>query len=705
MILVVIGILSCLFIFAMGYSRFLSQQTAMSDRLKKKRQFSSLARALAAISAHKLQFSPQVMDNPAGRRAFPEQSPFLQSLFSYLAQPLDKFDDCRVFALPLDEDATPHFSMLLEPLWQAAGYGEELEENISVIVNKNDFVNCGPAPESYNREKNGHLVIHVLLQIKDSGREVSAIDFTYSCAVRISSTHLPVLSKFSLYIEDMSLSGDAHKFAYNQVSVDELGNLARSRTRAVPLVLNNDDGLNLPVVLGWRDFIEAQRGLVYLGGPGTCYLNLARSDVVAPSSDSGEGFQFFRRDNFDGTYPVLAADHADGRRLLLSRMNLGVSDDPGERSSSFYQVIESGLPGREQVSQGRCRLSSIFRLCGVERKRSPTLVLGNVMSQFLCISLLHDSSGNPANPPVLRNLSYAAPLLPANYYTYEINSDGYADLRDAFALNDSPQSYVDYVKNYSPGVRQRPYNAGLAFAYKQDDPDAVLLFPETEALTALLKSPSAGSRHQIPGTFARVYGDSVDLVSMKKLLKLSDGKVAYRFANVGGESLSQVIGPEMLLSRGRLALQGWISCANGVKIDRRSEYVSGGGIIVENGDIVIEAGLLPSDHREQSIFHLVALNGDIVVRTAPTDEIQAALIAYSDDPQKGRIVLAQPPKQIRGAMAMRHLLLSEREAENFQGTELRYFAPLAALPAEGSRDSGDEELLSFNFSLFPEELQ
>ncbi|MFZ5949523.1 MAG: hypothetical protein ACOYXC_02365 [Candidatus Rifleibacteriota bacterium] len=703
-ILIVVGILLCLFIFALGYSKFLSQQTAMSDKMRKNQGFSSIARALATIAAHKLQFSPQVMDNPGCRRAWPEQSPYLLAIFNYLALPFDEMETVKIFPLPLDEDATPHLSMLIEPLWQAAGYGDNLEESISLVIDRNDFTACGTGLSSYNREKTGYATINVILDVKNQNKIVSSFEFNYSCQIRVTTSHIPVLSKFNLYVEDASISTAEHEFAMNQVSVDELGNLARSRTKAVPLVLNNDDHQNLGVKPSMRDFVDDARGLVYLGGNSILYLNLARSDVVAPSSDSGEGFHFFRRENFDGTYPVLAADHSDGRHLLLSRMNLGVSDDPGERSASFYNIIESGMPGREQVEQGRCRLSSIFRLAGIEKKHSPTLVLGNVMSQYLSISLLYDSSGRPANPPVLKNLSYAPTLLPPNYYIYEIVSDGYADLRAAFGLGESPADYVRYIKEYAPRVRQRPYNAGLAFMLQQDNADAISLFPEEDPLRKLMKSPDSSLCHKIPGSFAAIFPGEVDLKRMQKFMAIGDYRVAYRIDNEGGENLLDLLRSQCLVSRERVALSGWVRCKNGFKISRLTEFVSGGGIIVENGDIVIENSFLPSDHRDSSLIYLVTLNGNIVLGNSPDQQVQAGLIAYSDGPEGGRVIFDRPPKSIRGAIAMKRMFKNVSEVESFKGTELTYFSSLSALPAKESENSGDSNLINCSFSLFPQEL-
>lgn len=699
------GTLLCLFVFALGYSQFLSHQSAMADKLARKEKLSELAAALATLTAHKLQFSAQ-LNGHSGTSAGSGGSKALNELFNYLAQPLSAFASNREFVMPMVEEETAHFALLLEGLWQASGYGDELSENIRVQVSRNDFTPCGPADNAYTREKSGLIKIFVNLKQTNAGREILTVDFDFSCPVRISPAHVPVLSKFNLYVEDARLSAGNDEIGYNQVSVDQFGNLARTRTKAIPLVLNNDDGLNLPVKTEFRNFVEDRRGLVYLGGSSRLLLNLARSDVLAPNADSGEGFQFFRRAGFDGTYPVAAGFAEETGKVLISFMDQGVSDDPDSRNTSFYTRILSGQYGLQQVAAGRLHLASLFRLFGTQGKPSPTLVLGNVLSQFLTVALMTGENGKKVRPPILDNLSYAPPMKPESYFFNCINLPEYSDLRSAFALDNSPVSFLKYITRYASRIRFRPYNQALGFILNQENPDAPMLFPESDLLSRFIRSAAHSETHKIPGVFAGIFPESTDLKKMSAFITALTGsdRVSYEFDNTTVDAFA-LLEAQNLLSRGRLALNGWVKLKAGLKIDQKLEYLSNAGIIVEKGDIVIENAVVPYLMRDNCLLYLVTLDGNIVFNCSPGDLVQAAMIAYSPAPDQGRVIFNRPPEAIRGALAMKKLVRSHEEAAVFKGTALTYFAPLSAKPAAGANPSEDLPLLTWSFGQHPQELK
>jgi len=705
-LLIVTGTLICLFMFAIGYARYLSQQSAMADRLNRRQKLGRLAEAVATLAAHKLQFSSQLLNSPSAGLARPDASPALKAIFDYLAQPLAKFSQSREFELPLVEDATAHFSLLVEGLWQAAGFGDELQETVTVVITRDDFSASGPAREAYPREKTGHIGLKINMKLVNADKIISSADFIYSCPVRIATVHAPVLSKFNLYIENASIAGKEKEHAWNQVGVDQFGNFAETRSSARPLVLNNDDNQNLPVRTEFRSFVEAPRGLVYLGGSSRLFLNLARSDVMAPNADSGEGFQFFRNRGFDGFYPVAAASSPEAGRLLISFMDQGVSDDPDNRNTSFYNRILSGHFGRQQIEEGRMNLASIFRLFGTQGKPSPTLVLGHVYSAFLTIARLTGENGRKVNPPILDNLSYAPPMQPAPYYLSLIDEPEYADLKAAFNLDGSPASYLKYLTSYASRIRHRPYNQGLGFLLSQENPDAPLLFPTADPLSGFIKSSDHAGTHQIPAPFSAIFAGVADLRSLSKLLMpaVNQTRFSYSFQNREGQNPLDLLASQNLVSRSRMAQHGWVKFSHGIKIDRPLAYLSHAGIVVEKGDLIVSAPVRPVPGREQSLLYLVTLDGNIIFDNSPEDQLQAAFIAHSDDPDRGRLIFRRPPAAIRGALAMKKLVKNAPEAVVFKGTRLTYFAPLAARPADGIESSGDSELLSFSFSQSPQEL-
>jgi len=706
-LLVTTAILFCMFLFAIGYSRFLSQQANSADKIGKKQKLSELATALATLTMHKLKYSAQLMQNTTKLRAYPESGSALAALYDYLSLPLSKFDSQKSFVMPLDEDATGHFSLLLEQLWQTAGYGDELEESITVGVMRDDFVDTGATSSAYTRNKSGNLRITVNLRIIHSEHLSTTLDFNYSCPIRVATAHVPVLSKYNLYIENARLNSGDYDAGYNQVSVDGFGNFAETRSKARPLVLNNDGNQKLPVKTDFRNFVEDERGLVYLGGNSSIFLNLARSDAVAPNSDSGEGFQFFRRLNYDGTYPVYAGNSAENGKVLIVYLDQGVSDDTDQRNLSFYSLIESGYFGVKQVQEGRMRFSSIFRLFGVQRDLSPTLVQGNVLSQYLTIALTWGEGGKKLRPPFLTNLSYTAPMMPDAYYFDCISLPEYADLQSAFALDNSLDSYKKYVNHYSSRVNHRPYNQGLGFMLSQTNADAAMLFPDSDPLSRFVRSSAHDGTHKIPGVFAEIYPEVADLKSMSPFATgfADAAKASYRVDNSAEPDIFKLLKQQGLLSQDRLLLDGWLSFSSGITINRRLEYMSSGGIVVENGDLIVEAPVVPGGWRDNCLLYLVALNGNVIFKTQPDAKVQAAVIASSNTAEHGRVIFEAPPAEIKGALAMKRLLRNSTEAETFQGTNLIYFPALAATPAGSDGLSNDDSLLTFSFGQQPQEIR
>ncbi len=707
-LLVVAGTLFCLFLFALGYSRFLSRQSAMADKMSKKQKMSGIARALATLTTHKLQFSGQLTPGSADGTAMPHKSPALKALFTYLSQPLAAFESSKSFAMPLDEEETAHFSLLIQGLWQDAGYGDSLVEEISLVVNKADLTTSGPAPDSYTREKSGNLLLVVNLKIKNDDKIYSSVDFNFACPVRISTIHVPVLAKYNLYIGDARMSAGEEETGYNQVSVNQFGNIETTRTTALPLVLNNDDNQNLPVKTDLRNFIEDRRGLVYLGGSSKIFLNLTRADFLAPNADSAEGFHFFRdNDGFDGFYPAYPGTSAKSGPVLVSFMDQGVSDDPDNRNASFYKRIISGHTGAKQVNDGRMNLASIFRLFGVQGKPSSTLVQGHVFSSFLTIARLTGLNGKAVTPPILDNLSYAAPMTPEPYFLDVITQPEYEDLRSAFALDASFNSFVKYITLLASQIRRRPYNQALGFLHTQNDADAYRMFAESDPLGQFVRSANHAGTHAVPGIFAGVYPSVPDIRNLSQLLSpsVSPARASYIFNNPGNADAISFLNDAGLLSNGALVLNGWARFKSGIKIDRPLEYLSSAGLVVEKGDIIVSAPLNPGPGRNNCLLYLIALDGNIIFDNNPGETVQAAVIADAAASDQGRVIFKRPPASLRGAMAMKKLTRNHEEAAAFKGTSLTYFAPLAALPASTDGASDDSTLLSFSFCQTPQELQ
>jgi hypothetical protein len=354
--------------------------------------------------------------------------------------------------------------------------------------------------------------------------------------------------------------------------------------------------------------------------------------------------------------------------------------------------------------------SSIFRLMGTQRKPSPTLVLGNVYGQVLRISKLQTVvSGSPVKNEILPNMSFMPPMQPAKYYVSEILKPSLADFKTRFSLTAGYTSFKKYLKDYASRVANRPYNRALPYILNQRDHNATVSFPSADPLHEYLKQPSETARHAIPSGFAAIFPEAGNLKSMAGF---KDGfsslvRCNYVIEREEGKTLEQQFKERGLMAGNKLALNGWVMLKGYdlVKLDQNWEYVANGGIILETGNLEIASSLKPAHFKPELILYLATLNGGITFNTAPEHEVQAAFVAYAENPADGQIKFAAPPAQIRGALAMRVLIKSKAEAENFKGTTLRYFAPLAALPA-GSGSGGQERgLLSWSFQPLPMEVE
>ncbi len=91
-----------MFLFAIGYSRFLSQQADTANKIGKKQKLREFATALATLAVHKLKYSAQLTTGGETRRAWPAPTSSLAPLYDYIAQPLIKFESEKHFPMQLD---------------------------------------------------------------------------------------------------------------------------------------------------------------------------------------------------------------------------------------------------------------------------------------------------------------------------------------------------------------------------------------------------------------------------------------------------------------------------------------------------------------------------------------------------------------------------------------------------------------------------
>ncbi len=330
---------------------------------------------------------------------------------SYSSKTDDKFDFNGYFKEKMNNGA----DNILDLLQKNSGLKNRLDKDcidekdwsLEVFVDKGTFnpednyIKIG-TENPHSREKHGEIYVKVVVNYIPPGAKTSVSeDYFYTYKIRVVADILPVLSKFTLYVENV-YGNNAPSSSNGKITIDNIkplnvvstcanGELDDKEKR--PWILNNgceEDFEN------YNDFITNKKGLVYLGGgskDNPIYLCIARGwdeDGNTPDDDDyyGEDFHFFKQDNGKGywkTVEIWEKDDSKKSSKGLMRSDIGFCklEDPNNNEKAelieWQRQYELGL--REES-----RYNSIFKLFGVDGRRvSPTLVYGFVDS--LCLSV------------------------------------------------------------------------------------------------------------------------------------------------------------------------------------------------------------------------------------------------------------------------------------------------------------------------------
>lgn len=695
---------------------YMLRQKHLGHRGGEQRTLGTLAYALAIAVTHKLRCSPQIMRNEGTATAFPESGAEIARLFANLAQPLERMQDLNG-EISLDTDPFDRMEFITEPLLEAFSRKGEVKARMFWYCGKGDFQECGLAASGFPREKKGLIRLKVAIEFTKGPNSTLQEDFSFAIPVKVVSLLAPVLSKFAFYVEQAGDGTDSLFPEYNQVSVDAFGNWCPTRKPARPLCLDADGDYNLAIAPTYRQFTEAPRGLVYLGGPSRILLNLARSDVLAPQADSGEGFHFYRdRKGLGYVRRAQAVNPAPpGETVSLVEMEVGVSDDPDPRASGWYtRGAAHGHIGKLAEYQFQMRYSSLFRFYGVQAAPAPTLVLGNVLSSYL---LIRGFKVEPAGKiVVLPNVTFGQelgePNEPRPLYRSFIHQPVNKPFRMAFQLTDDQVMYQRYFAEFNSFIGNRGYNAGLAYLHAPLSANPLRDFPPDDPLTRLLdpaSAPPESLRHAIPTAWKPAAPQANDLKKMDEFLQTFRDTDRCAYVLPGDEqdqTLWKALERRGLISQGRLALNGWVFIKKPLKFELppgKTLFLSSGGFIVEEGDIEIRNALEPtsSPPRKNCLLGLVALKGNIIIHTSPDARVHAACIAYGDEATGGQVIFRGGPTHLCGALAMRRIFRDPGELVSFAGPKLSYFPPLAALPNSPDEQLSERSLLTYQFAETP----
>ena len=412
-------------------------------------------------------------------------------------------------------------------------------------------------PYPYSREKYGILHIYMtfsyISHVRNSKNDRNKESYHFVSDVSVVANLIPVLSRFSLYVED-ALDGDTEDLErFNLIDVNSDG--VFNKMDYMPWILKNHDreeGINTELK-SFKSVLDSSRGLVFLGGAESIYksikLGLTFGEPKA-RNPIGEGLHFFCNlsDEKTGTGYFKNQESKEdfsawGENVGLFSGNLGLcndkiedelpSDEDGEEDSAEegdfpndYYIYSSGSDEAIRASQEE-RFGSIFKLYGTDLAPSPTIVLGYVDSKYASVKFLkcEDSEW------FLSNYDSESDFLLASSFIYDDIDDVDEDdecidehlTEFAFQyryVHSKKLDYKEYLKFFASGYESDNYNRGYPSAL---NPSEEYPFKnkvvEGDDFVKLFKKQENSIFTDIPYNYKEIYSD-LKLNELSKFLDL-----------------------------------------------------------------------------------------------------------------------------------------------------------------------------------------
>ena len=637
-------------------------------------------------------------------------------------------------------------SKVIDLIKNKSGLNQLTIDKLYWKILKKDFtyITIGKS-KPYTREKNGLIHIYVelsyLLPGSKSTEKTKEIHH-FITDLKVVANLLPVLSKFTLYIDD-ALDGDSSDVErFNVVDTDPNGNLNNENYK--PWILNNHDKLDAvdTNLKTYNDIVNSTKGLVFIGGGSSQEGKAIRLGIAFGEVDSrspyGEGFHFFC--NEESGYWKTQTNWAEGVGLLTS--NLGLCHELEQEST--YGVEEEGEDDSYNTyfemtdGEDKDKLNSIFKLYGTDQNPSPTLVLGYVDAKYCSVKQFrfgtNDEDYDLLNYVTREDFNYASSY---DYNSYEEAFEAHQDDEDdfdddltefAFKYREhysSKLEYDTYYDKFSSRIESIPYNNDYAYALNHfiDDPFKNKIVKGNK-FKKLCRQRSSSLFTKVPSSdyakFDKILledklGDLNKFLDVDKLqingneksnnnkrisyyLQLTSDEPQYKRINCFHTDNIEVDFIKYLESKGiifddKIDLNGWLFINNESENDfvlnlDNKKLISNGGIILSKGNFRIKSDIksyIIDDEKKYLTIITLGDNSNIVIDRS-VEQLNASLVS-----KDGQVRLeglgSDKFLEINGNVVMKKICKGEEGLIAMRrGVKLNYNNNLSAFPFKSTEE-------------------
>ena len=623
-----------------------------------------------------------------------------------------------------EEDLKKYFGEIYSILVNKSGLNKITLKELKWIIDKNDFcaLKTDEKDSPYPREKKGYIRYNMKFSYLVPGNKSPITEeYTFFSGITVVANIIPVLSKFSFYVENVFNNRSIDdklvlQTYFNVVDSTEGGILNDNSPR--PWVINNGGTQSFD---NYKDYVADSRGFIYLGG-GTndkpIYLGIARGFSNATQGDFGEDFHFYK--NGRAGYWKTKEDWGQTNEsnetgvTAIFQADIGLCNDTSDNYKKWQANFGAGFDKQSKYN-------SIFRLYGTDKDISPTLVYGYVNSMYGSVRAFKKGFFDNAGKTTWKTCKLV-------YFDHEddfLNACGYGtgnfeDLATYLEMKNTLMAFANsynskfkedlpyekYKDELSSQVITSRYNNDFTYYLAKDkgktsadqqypidfcpdllNGDLAKLCKNSEDNNLFLGIPNAEGTAE----FGNIYSGSTNLEELDKFLdcktlgfNASDGcRIAYYFKPDSSEDVEKYLASNGLLNKKDLSLNGWlyIDCNEGFEVKLNDlNLLSHGGIIVSDGNVTLKGNIKSTSGAH---LNIVALKGNITIERS-VETVDASLIAGG-----GLVKLDGNEKDkklnIKGNIVMKNIpcdnVKNRIDYENMKrGLFLKYNTDLSAIP-------------------------